>query len=195
MKPQLPAAAAERLSELYIQIHSDPELSMQEHVTAKRVVEALAGTGYQITENVGVTGVVAILKNGPGPVVMMRADMDALPVAERSGLPYASTKTGVDLSDATVPIMHACGHDMHTACLVGALQLLDSSRDQWSGTVMGVFQRAEETCVGSKAMIDDASSTAFRSLQSFSASTWLPCRPESSGMDPARSWRRRIRFT
>ncbi|NMN98315.1 amidohydrolase [Antrihabitans stalactiti] len=155
MKPELGADLAQRLAELYMEVHSDPELSMQEHATARLVVAALAGTGCEITENVGGTGVVAVLDNGPGPVVMLRADMDALPVAEQTGLPYASTKTAIDPSGNTVPVMHACGHDMHVTCLVGALHLLSDAREQWSGTVLGVFQPGEETCEGAKAMLAD----------------------------------------
>ena len=143
------------LAELYRQLHSDPELSLQEHRTAARVVNALSDNGFEITEGVGGTGVVAVLRNGEGPVVMLRADMDALPMAEDTGLPYASTKMAVDAAGKEQPVAHSCGHDMHVACLVGALQELSGIRRQWSGTVLAVFQPAEELARGAKAMIDD----------------------------------------
>ncbi len=151
----LDTATADTLADLYRQLHSDPELSLHEHQTATRVVTALAGTGLEITPGVGGTGVVAVLRNGDGPVVMLRADMDALPVAEDTGLPYASTKVTVDDSGHRQPVAHACGHDMHVACLVGAVQALARLRTQWAGTVVAVFQPAEELACGAAAMIDD----------------------------------------
>jgi amidohydrolase len=143
------------LADLYRQLHNDPELSLQEHRTAARIVEALAPNDFEITEGVGGTGVVAVLRNGDGPVVLLRADMDALPVAEDTGLPYASTKVSTDSAGRPQPVAHACGHDMHVACLVGALQALARIRAQWSGTVVAAFQPAEELASGAKAMIDD----------------------------------------
>jgi amidohydrolase len=130
----------------YTDVHAHPELSMQETRTAALAAEQLRAAGYEVTTGVGKTGVVGVLKNGSGPTVMLRADMDALPVEEMTGLPYASKVKGV---------MHACGHDMHVAWLVGATRLLAQSRDAWSGTLMAVFQPAEETAEGAKAMIDD----------------------------------------
>jgi len=146
---------ARRLAGLYRELHSDPELSLQEHNTAARVAAAIAASGCEVTTGVGGTGVVGVLRNGPGPVVMLRADMDALPVAEDTGLPYASTKQVTDVSGRSVPVAHACGHDMHTACLVGAVEMLSRTRDDWSGTVLGVFQPAEELACGAQAMVDD----------------------------------------
>ncbi|MCV7230217.1 amidohydrolase [Mycolicibacterium komossense] len=143
------------LAELYRQLHNDPELSLQEHRTAARVVDALADKGFEITTGVGGTGVVVVLRNGDGPVVMLRADMDALPIAEDTGLPYASTKVTVDPSGKEQPVAHACGHDMHVTCLVGALQSLSVQRTQWSGTIVAIFQPAEELASGAQAMIDD----------------------------------------
>jgi hippurate hydrolase len=143
------------LAALYRQLHSDPELSLQEHRTAARIVDALAANDFDITAGVGGTGVVAVLRNGDGPVVMLRADMDALPVAEDTGLPYASTKVATDSFGLTQPVAHACGHDMHVTCLVGALQALSLIRTQWSGTIVAVFQPAEELTCGAQAMIDD----------------------------------------
>jgi hippurate hydrolase len=112
------------LEALYKDIHSHPELSMQENRTANLAAERLRAAGYDVTTGVGKTGVVGVLRNGDGPVVMLRADMDALPVKEATGLPYASKVTATDRDGKTVPVAHACGHDMHVACLVGAATLL-----------------------------------------------------------------------
>src|SRR3954454_5388332 len=143
------------LEALYRDVHAHPELSMQERRTAAKAAEHLQATGYEITTEVGGTGVVGVLRNGDGPTVMLRADMDALPVKEATGLPYASTITATDPAGAQVPVMHACGHDMHVAWLAGATALLASAREAWKGTVLAVFQPAEETAQGAQAMIDD----------------------------------------
>ena len=143
------------LESLYKDIHSHPELSMQETRTAGIATDRLRSAGYEVTPGVGHTGVVGLLRNGDGPTVMLRADMDALPVQEATGLPYASNVTATDSTGKTVPIMHACGHDMHVAWLIGAATLFANSRDSWKGTLMPVFQPAEETAAGAQAMIDD----------------------------------------
>jgi len=143
------------LEKLYTDIHAHPELSMQEERTSGIAAARLRAAGFDVTTGVGKTGVVGVLKNGDGPVVMLRADMDALPVKEATGLPYASTVTATDRSGKTVPVAHACGHDMHVAWLVGAATLFAKARDEWHGTLMPVFQPAEETAEGSQAMIDD----------------------------------------
>src|SRR3954463_5552297 len=143
------------LEELYRDVHAHPELSMQEHRTAAKAAERLAAAGYDVPTGVGGPGVVGLLANGDGPTVMLRADMDALPVSEATGLPYASTATATDPAGNEVPVMHACGHDMHVAWLAGATALLAGSRDAWKGTVLAVFQPAEETAQGARAMIDD----------------------------------------
>lgn len=143
------------LEALYIDLHRHPELSFQETRTAGVVARTLETLGIPFTEGVGRTGVVATLANGEGPVVWLRADMDGLPVAERTGLPYASTARGVDPQGADVPVMHACGHDMHVTALLGALERLVATASEWSGTVVAVFQPAEEFGAGSKAMIAD----------------------------------------
>ena len=143
------------LETLYTDIHAHPELSMQETRTAGLAAERLRAAGYDVTTGVGKTGVVGVLRNGDGPTVMLRADMDALPVKEATGLPYASTVTATDANGETVPVMHACGHDMHVVWLVGATTLLAHARDAWRGTLMAVFQPAEETAEGAQAMIDD----------------------------------------
>jgi amidohydrolase len=131
---------------LYKDVHSHPELSMQEERTAGIAADRLTAAGFEVTAGIGKTGVVGLLENGDGPTVMLRADMDALPVQEQTGLPYASTVDGV---------MHACGHDIHVAWLAGAAALMARSRDSWRGTLMAVFQPAEETAEGAQAMIDD----------------------------------------
>lgn len=143
------------LLDLYQDLHRHPELSLQEHHTARRICEALSSLPLEVTTGVGGTGIVALLCNGRGPTAMLRADIDALPVEEKSGLPYASVERGRDRYGNDVPIAHACGHDMHAACLVGALRVLDQSRDSWSGTVMAVFQPAEELLCGATDMIGD----------------------------------------
>jgi amidohydrolase len=145
----------QELETLYTDIHAHPELSMHESRTASLAEAQLRAAGYDVTAGVGKTGVVGLLRNGDGPTVMLRADMDALPVEEMTGLAYASKVTATDGDGNTVPVMHACGHDMHVAWLVGASTLLAQARDGWRGTLMIVFQPAEETAEGARAMIDD----------------------------------------
>jgi hippurate hydrolase len=131
---------------LYKDVHRHPELSMHEERTAGLAADRLEAAGFDVTTGVGGTGVVGVLSNGAGATVMLRADMDALPVQEQSGLDYASTVDGV---------MHACGHDMHVAWLAAAAAHLAAYRDAWSGTVVAVFQPGEETATGAKAMVED----------------------------------------
>jgi len=142
------------LESVYKDIHSHPELSMQEERTAGIAASRLRATGYEVTTGVGNTGVVGVLRNGDGPVIMLRADMDALPVREATDLPYAS-KITADQGGKSVPVMHACGHDMHVTWLIGAATLLAQTPGAWRGTLMPVFQPAEETGTGAQAMIDD----------------------------------------
>ena len=134
------------LEALYKDVHRHPELSMQEERTAALAAERLRQASFEVTTGVGGTGVVGVLRNGDGPTVMLRADMDALPVQEQTGLDYASETEGV---------MHACGHDMHVAWLAGAAAQLAAVHSAWRGTVLAVFQPAEETAAGAQAMIDD----------------------------------------
>ncbi|HUN84810.1 MAG TPA: M20 family metallopeptidase [Terracidiphilus sp.] len=143
------------LESLYKDIHSHPELSMQEKRTADIAAQRLRAGGYDVIAGIGKTGIAGILKNGDGPTVMLRADMDALPVREATGLPYASSATAIDNEGKTVPVMHACGHDMHVTWLIGAATLFAQHREAWSGTLMPVFQPAEETGEGARAMIND----------------------------------------
>ena len=143
------------LEALYKNVHSHPELSMQETRTAAVAADRLRAAGYEVTTAVGKTGVVGLLRNGDGPTVMLRADMDALPVEEATGLPYASKVTAPDREGKTVPVSHMCGHDMHVTWLIGATKLLADGRTAWHGTLMAVFQPGEETAEGAQAMIDD----------------------------------------
>jgi hippurate hydrolase len=143
------------LEAFYKDVHAHPELSMEETRTAGLAADRLRTAGYEVTTGVGKTGVVGLLRNGDGPTVMLRADMDALPIQEATGLPYASKATATDRQGATVPVSHMCGHDMHVTWLAGAARLLAQARDSWRGTLMPVFQPAEETGEGANAMIDD----------------------------------------
>ena len=143
------------LETLYKDVHSHPELSMQETRTAGLVADRLRTDGFEVTTGVGKTGVVGLLRNGNGPTVMLRADMDALPIEEATGLPYASKVKMKDREGNTVPVGHMCGHDMHVTCLIGATKLFAQSREAWHGTVLAVFQPGEETAEGAQAMIDD----------------------------------------
>jgi len=143
------------LEALYKDVHAHPELSMRETRTAALAADHLRKAGFEVTTGLGKTGVVGLLRNGAGPTVMLRADMDALPVEEATGLPYASKATATDAEGQTVPVGHMCGHDMHVAWLIGATTLFAQGRDGWRGTLMAVFQPGEETAEGAQAMIDD----------------------------------------
>lgn len=143
------------LEALYVDLHQHPELSFQETRTAGIAASHLTSLGLEVHEGIGVTGVVGVLRNGDGPVVWVRADMDALPVREQTGLPYASTVTGVDPAGNTVPVMHACGHDMHVTAMIGAVERLVAERAEWAGTLVVLIQPAEEHGAGARAMLDD----------------------------------------
>ncbi|HWU22780.1 MAG TPA: amidohydrolase [Nocardioides sp.] len=149
------------LSDLYQDLHAHPELSFAETRTAGIVASRLGELGLEVTTGVGRTGVVGVLRNGDGPVVGLRADMDALPVEEKTGLPYASTVRAIDAEGVEVPVMHACGHDMHVTCLLGAVAELVASREEWSGTVVAYFQPAEEIGAGAQAMVEDDIANRF----------------------------------
>ncbi len=141
--------------EFYRDLHQHPELSHHEHRTSARVAERLRGNGCSVHDGVGGTGVIGVLRNGEGPTVLMRADMDALPIQEETGLPYASTTIATDATGAQVAVMHACGHDVHVTCLLGAAQLLSDATEVWNGTAVALFQPAEELGDGARAMVDD----------------------------------------
>jgi len=150
------------LETIYKDLHRNPELSMQEVRTAGIVADFLENLGsYTVTREVGATGVVGVLKNGEGPVVMLRADMDALPMAEATGLPYASTVTAKDEDGFDTGVAHSCGHDLHVTWLLGAAQLLAQNTDAWAGTLMVVFQPGEEVGRGAQSMIDDGMMQRF----------------------------------
>lgn len=148
-------AEQDYVEELYLHFHSNPELSLYEFETAARMAEEFAAAGYEVTSEVGGTGVVGVLRNGEGPTVMIRGDMDGLPVKELTRVSYASTVTTVDEQGRRVPVMHACGHDIHITNLIGVARKLVSMRDSWSGTVVLVAQPAEERGLGARAMIED----------------------------------------
>jgi amidohydrolase len=138
------AAQYDRLEAFYKQLHTHPELSLHEVQTAAQLAKEMRSLGFEVTEKVGGTGIVAVFKNGAGPVVLVRTDMDALPVTEKTGLPYASTKDGV---------MHACGHDMHMTCWVGTARVLTQMKDRWHGTLVFIGQPAEEIGAGARQML------------------------------------------
>ena len=139
----------------YQDLHRHPELSHQEHHTARRVGDRLHGDGFAVTSGIGGTGVVGVLANGSGPAVLLRCELDALPLREESGAPYASTATATDASGHQVPVDHACGHDLHMACMTGMAKLMADHRDRWNGTLITLFQPAEETGEGAQDMVDD----------------------------------------
>ncbi|MDN3558052.1 amidohydrolase [Halomonas maura] len=153
-------ATLEEVQALYRQIHQHPELPFEEHETSARLAEALEALGYEVTRGVGGTGVVALLRNGDGPTVMLRGDMDALPIKEDTGLDYASTRTA-ETESGTVPLMHACGHDLHSSCVVGAAAVMAGLKASWQGTLMLICQPAEEIFGGAKAMLEDGLYTRF----------------------------------
>ncbi|WP_374610767.1 amidohydrolase [Sphingorhabdus sp.] len=149
------------LIEIYRDLHANPELSFEEVKTAAKLAAEAKRLGFQVTEGVGKTGVVAVLKNGAGPTVMIRADMDGLPVIEQTGLPYASKVRGVSKSGTETGIMHACGHDTHMTAWVSTARQLVANKDKWSGTLVMILQPAEEIGAGAKAMLDDGLYTRF----------------------------------
>ena len=145
----------------YLDLHQNPELSGHETQTAAKLASHLRSAGYDVTEHVGGTGVVAILRNGTGPTIMLRSELDALPVEEKTGLSYASKVHAKDDAGRDVPVMHACGHDLHMAALLGTAQIMARSKDSWHGTLMLIGQPAEETIGGAIGMIADGLFTRF----------------------------------
>ncbi len=145
----------------YLDLHEHPELSGHETQTAAKLAERLRSAGYEVTEHVGNTGIVAILKNGAGPTVMLRTELDALPVEEKTGLPYSSKVRAKDDAGRDVPVMHACGHDVHMAAILGTAEIMARSKNTWHGTLMLIGQPAEETIGGAEGMIKDGLFTRF----------------------------------
>ncbi|WGX96895.1 amidohydrolase [Nocardioides sp. L-11A] len=143
------------IERLYEDLHAHPELAYQEVRTAGVLADRVTAAGFAVSTGVGGTGVVGVLANGPGPVVLLRADMDGLPVKEETSLPYASQEVATGKGGVATPLMHACGHDVHMACLVGAAEELAWQRDSWGGTLVVLFQPAEEGAGGARAMIED----------------------------------------
>jgi len=171
--------------ELYRHLHAHPELSFQEVETRAEIARRLGDFGYEVQEIGG--GVVGVLRNGEGPTVLFRADIDALPVTEATGLDYASTVTATDADGATVGVMHACGHDSHITCALGAAALLAQRRDTWSGTYLALFQPAEELGLAHRPWSTTGCSTRSRTPTSAWASTSSPRhRPGTSAPWPAR---------
>ncbi len=149
------ALAADTLPDLYRHLHANPELSFHESATADRLAAELRGLGFDVTQGVGGHGLVGVLRNGEGPTLMLRTDLDALPVREQTGLPFASRVMSTDDDGNTVPVMHACGHDIHMTVFVGTARELVAQRDQWSGTLVMIGQPAEERGAGARAMLAD----------------------------------------
>jgi amidohydrolase len=143
------------IHKLYTHLHSHPELSFHEQKTAKRLANELRETGFEVTEGVGGYGLVALMRNGKGPTVMIRTDMDALPIKEKTGLPYASTKIHEFANSQTTPVMHACGHDVHMSVFTGTARMMSKMKAQWSGTLMMIAQPAEEMGAGARKMLED----------------------------------------
>ena len=149
------AAEMPSLMAIYRDLHQHPELSFQEVRSARIMADAARAAGFEVTEKVGRTGVVAVMRNGPGPVVLVRADMDGLPIEEQTGLPYASKARGVSTAGVESGIMHGCGHDTHMAGWIGAARVLAANKDKWSGTLVMIGQPAEEINLGALEMIKD----------------------------------------
>jgi hippurate hydrolase len=148
-------AAYPEIEALYKDLHRNPELAFQETQTTAKLAARLKTLGFEVTTGVGKTGIVAIMKNGAGPTVMLRTELDALPVAEKTGLPFASVLTTKNLAGQVVPVMHACGHDIHMSAWVGTARIMADNKDRWRGTLMLVGQPAEETLSGAVAMLED----------------------------------------
>ena len=146
---------------LYLDLHENPELSSHEVRTAEKLAAGWRSAGYEVTEHVGGTGVVAILKNGAGPTILLRTELDALPVEEKTGLPYASKVHAKDDAGRDVGVMHACGHDLHMAAILGTAEIMARSKNTWHGTLILIGQPAEETITGANAMIKDGLFTRF----------------------------------
>ncbi len=156
LEKELPA-----LEDLYKQLHSHPELSYQEEKTSGRMAKELRDLGFEVTEKVGGHGVVGILRNGQGPTVLVRTDMDALPVIERTGVPYASRVRTRNKQGNEVGVMHACGHDMHMTCWTGTARTLVQLKDRWQGTLVMIAQPAEEVGAGARLMLEGGLFTKF----------------------------------
>ena len=154
-------ALSPELHALYVDLHQTPELSLHEEKTAAKMAGRLRKLGFEVTTGVGGTGVVGVLRNGPGPTVMLRTELDALPVEEKTGLPYASRARTKNDDGLDVPVMHACGHDVHMTCWVGTAEAMAASKAGWHGTLILIAQPAEERAMGAKAMLAAGLFTKF----------------------------------
>jgi hippurate hydrolase len=161
LRDDIAADYRDHLGALFEHLHRNPELSGREIETSKRMAQELRALGYEVTEGVGKTGVVAVMRNGSGPTVLLRADMDGLPVEEKSGLPYASTVRQVDILGEEQPVMHACGHDVHMTAMIGTAKQLAARKNAWSGTLVLIGQPAEERVLGARDMLADGLYTRF----------------------------------
>src|SRR5262245_9002286 len=161
LRNDIAADYREHLGTLFEQFHRNPELSGKEVETSKRLAAEIRALGYDVTENVGGHGIVAVMRNGEGPTVLLRADIDGLPVEEKSGVPYASTVRQVDVTGAEQPVMHACGHDVHITALIGTAKQMTARKNQWSGTLVLVGQPSEERANGARDMLADGLYTRF----------------------------------
>ena len=161
LRNDIAADYRDRLAALFEHFHRNPELSGRELQTSKRLAQELRSLGYDVTEGVGKTGVVAIMRNGAGPTVLLRADMDGLPVEEKSGLPYSSTVRQTDIAGVEQPVMHACGHDVHVTAMIGTARQLAARKSAWSGTLVLIGQPAEEIAGDARAMLADGLYTRF----------------------------------
>lgn len=155
------AADMPELMTLYRDLHANPELSFEEHETAAKLAQRMKALGFEVTERVGRTGVVSVMRNGAGPTVLLRADMDGLPVVEQTGLPFASRRLATPASGVETGVMHACAHDTHMTAFIGAAQLLSERKAEWQGTLVMVLQPAEEVGLGALAMLEDGLYTRF----------------------------------
>jgi hippurate hydrolase len=170
--------------DLYRTLHENPELSHQERRTAAVIADRLRRAGLEVHEGIGGHGVVGLLVNGEGPTVLLRADMDALPVREETGLTYASTATSTDTTGEEVPVMHACGHDVHVTCLLGAAQLFADRLDAWRGTLVALFQPAEEAGDGARGMVQDDLTSVVAGVDVALAQHVMPCPAGRVGTRP-----------
>ena len=161
LRSDIAADYRDRLGALFEHFHRNPELSGKEVETSKRLAAEIRALGYDVTENVGGHGIVAVLRNGAGPTVLLRADMDGLPVEEKSGVPYTSTVRQTDITGAEQPVMHACGHDVHITALIGTARQLAARKSEWSGTLVLIGQPSEERANGARDMLADGLYTRF----------------------------------
>jgi hippurate hydrolase len=161
LRSDIAADYRDRLGALFEHFHRNPELSGKEVETSKRLAVEIRTLGYDVTENVGGHGIVAVLRNGAGPTVLLRADIDGLPVEEKSGVPYASTVRQVDVTGAEQPVMHACGHDVHITALIGTARQLAARKNEWKGTLVLIGQPSEERANGAREMLADGLYTRF----------------------------------